>query len=219
MAYNYKYLGIPEFRPPRGNGLVKGWELVGLPKAAESEIEFVGGTAKWGGNSPQDVCGKVQSYLSKQGLAIRPEEIEEWANLQWYHREPKRFNIHTLGVVPNGNISWAPRFWESCNNMLKDGSNWEKSVSYIAKQAEEKISGSNGCLNCFRHWSYLKGIMPYTMCESLHDARTWLWAVHNATREDLDPTPWEVIAEKYSWEKKPSQKIIKIILDLTKEGN
>lgn len=210
------------YYPPKG-----GWGVVGIPPGTPAETAaLMSGNERWEGGTGQHGYEKpiqliIQWLQREQNVTVTQaleSQIREWANAQWCAKDPGRCTKKTLnGSTAIRPMAWAESFWKTWNSALVDTIHPVTLNQSMILVATGLIRGPDGCERCARNWDRHLVEFPYERADTLEKARVWLWHVHNLTRENKTPTPYEKIAKKYAWKSLTEAQLQVIISELKSE--
>lgn len=207
--------GLPDFKlrgpiaqPPEG-----GWRIQTVPEEAaalqpvwdrfQTEEPQSGQAAQW----------LLVEFLQNNGFKGPniTREVFEIGARQWCRsspdRCPKEFRKFLAGtgkipeVKPAVDLRWATIVWRLTNYALHDAVKDEDAQKVLQTQVDfltAAINSPDGCPKCAGHWTEILTETPPTVT-SLKEARQWLWAAHNKTREEKPPTPFSVVQKLFGW--------------------
>lgn len=184
-----------QLKGPAGAPPKKGWALTELP-VGDDIIR-----SAWR-SIPHDASGSVEAiyqaerFLATNGVTGVTDILFAHALEQWCGPEPKR----CPGYETPPGLPWARQMWEESNKMLAeaDEENAGATLYAIVENLTTAIEGPEGCPKCAAHWKAYRDKNP-PVVHTLEEARRWLWAAHNHSREGKAPVPYEVIATKFNW--------------------
>lgn len=198
--------------PPRS-----GWRLIQLPETLRAQYGFAWESRrKTTVESGHAAVEEAVGFLRVNGLPTTTElriMLQDAANEQYCASDPNRCNAKAkiskaqaarkeqAKVTARTQMMWAGGFWIT-TNILAAGNfpNPGQVFGTMANYALELLSTPAGCEHCRGHWErILDYAPPEQKILSMDHARVWLWRVHNATREDKDPTPFKKVAIAWKW--------------------
>lgn len=184
----------------------KGWRIIKLP---ESAAHLQGA---WNTRQAEMPTGsksawmEMQQFLKANGVKVPLSEIQEISIEQWCEADtPTRcigYRNKRIVLEEKPKLPWAKALWESVNNMLNDEVLPEDvvpTVLTIVNMLTDAINSPEGCPICAEHWASHLAAHPVPETPTLDEARHWLWARHNDSREGKTPVPYEEIALKFNW--------------------
>lgn len=183
-----------------------GWRIIKLPESA-AHLQ-----PAWNARQGELPTGsksawmEMQQFLKANGVKASLAEIQEISIEQWCEADkPTRcigYRNKRIVKEEKPKLPWAKTLWEETNNMLHDGLPEDEVVSTvltIVNMLTDAINGPQGCPLCAEHWAAHLAANPVPEVMTLDEARHWLWARHNDSREGKTPVPFEEIAAKFNW--------------------
>lgn len=138
------------------------------------------------------------NFLKSNGVNIGLDEVQELSLPQWCDPDP--FRCRGYGKKKKIFISWATEEWERANVELQDPVDPGVAISSIIERLTSRINSAvDGCRVCAGHWLTHTTAHPVPDTPTLQEAREYLVLMHNLTRENQEPTPFEEVATKFNW--------------------
>jgi len=195
-----------KLRGPLALPPTKGWRIISVPEAA-AHLQSAWSTrqAAFPTGSKSAIL-EMQQFLKANGVSVPISVIQEIGIEQWCEADkPTRcigYRNKRIVTASKPKLPWAKDLWETTNNMLNNEVLPEDVVATLNNIVDlltTAINGPEGCPICAEHWATHLAANPVPETATLDEARHWLWARHNDTREGKTPVPYEEIALKFNW--------------------
>ena len=192
-------------------GIKNGWGIQTIPDAFFSPArEFTWrNRRKQQLDNPDQAVSELRRFLVLQGQEmtdadvkiIREHAIQQYCSTDPSRCPPRKKNKAEKAEEANGpKLPWSRQFWQAANMAVSAPEYKPETLKGIVSMATALINGPEGCIHCAAHWKQILEISnPDEVVKSADDARCWLWAVINATREGKKETPYLVIAKMWKW--------------------
>lgn len=187
--------------PPDG-----GWTVRALPSEGK-HLQEVWNKIRPHALDPTHAVSSQNVFLEANGLFGLEKKVELIGKTQWCDLDPWRCKQgkqrDSEGQVKDGRIAGARKFWGQMNLLMTTiGEGDAKALMQeILDEATVMVNrpAPRGCPVCAGKWATHLAMNPLPEEGSREVYRRYLVLMHNLTREDKPPAPYEFVAEKFGW--------------------